>query len=110
MLHTSLQAHIRKAHPLTCMHPSCNGRTFASQHNLRAYQRLYERHELEAVLADLEPSEATNLPRKRRRGVEVDRDWKCDKREKEFKSMKALTTYNNVIHLGHRNHWHVCIH
>lgn len=105
---TSLQAHIREAHPPTCMHPSCNGRTFASQHNLRVHQKLHEQQELEAVLADVEPSEATDLPRKRRRGGEVGRDWKCDKCGKEFKSMKALTTHNNVIHLGHRNH--VCPH
>ncbi|KAG1875449.1 hypothetical protein DFJ58DRAFT_756375 [Suillus subalutaceus] len=96
-----------QGHPPTCMHFSCNRQIFASQHNLRAHQKLHEQQELEAVLADVEPSEATDLPRKRRRGGEVGRDWKCDKCRKEFKSMKALTTHN-VIHLGHRNH--VCPH
>ncbi|KAG0694937.1 hypothetical protein DFH29DRAFT_296356 [Suillus ampliporus] len=105
---TSLQAHIREAHPPTCMHPSCNGRTFASQHNLRTHQKLHEQQELEVVLAGVEPSDAADTPRKRRRGGEVGRDWKCDKCGKEFKSIKALTTHNNVIHLGHRNH--VCPH
>ncbi|KAG1740797.1 uncharacterized protein EDB91DRAFT_339426 [Suillus paluster] len=105
---TSLQAHIRDAHPPTCMHPSCDGRTFASQHNLRAHQKLHEQQDLEAVLAGAELSDAADSPRKRRRGGEVGRDWKCDKCGKEFKSIRALTTHNNVIHLGHRNH--VCPH
>ncbi|OJA20288.1 hypothetical protein AZE42_12387 [Rhizopogon vesiculosus] len=97
---TSLQAHIREAHPPTCMHASCNGRTFASQHNLRAHQKLHEQQELEALLSSVEIPGTTDHPRKRRRGGEVGRDWKCDKCGKEFKSMKALTTHNNVIHLG----------
>ncbi|OAX35100.1 hypothetical protein K503DRAFT_746420 [Rhizopogon vinicolor AM-OR11-026] len=105
---TSLQAHIREAHPPTCMHVLCNGRTFTSQHNLRAHQKLHEQQELEALLAGVETPGTTDYPRKRRRGGEVGRDWKCDKCGKEFKSMKALTTHNNVIHLGHRNH--VCPH
>ncbi|KAG2347612.1 hypothetical protein BDR05DRAFT_974100 [Suillus weaverae] len=59
------------------------GRTFASQHNLRAHQKLHEQQELEAVLADVELSEATDSPCKRRHGGEVGRDWKCDKYGKE---------------------------
>ncbi|KAG1888689.1 hypothetical protein F4604DRAFT_1714647 [Suillus subluteus] len=80
-------------------------KSFNTNHKLKSHVKTHD-DTLEAVLADVEPSEATDLPRKRRRG-EAGRDWKCDKCGKEFKSMKALTTHN-VIHLGHRNH--VCPH
>ncbi|KAF9243099.1 hypothetical protein BU15DRAFT_86518 [Melanogaster broomeanus] len=115
---TALQAHIRNDHPPTCMHASCKGQTFASQHNLRTHQKLHEQQEVEAHLHkganDSTPSDAANpedcQPRKRRRGGELGRDWKCDFTGcgKDFKSKKALTTHHNVVHLGQRNH--VCPH
>ncbi|KIK90842.1 hypothetical protein PAXRUDRAFT_662159 [Paxillus rubicundulus Ve08.2h10] len=115
---TTLQAHIRNDHPPTCMHPSCAGRTFASQHNLRAHQKLHEQQEVETLLRndvnDSTPGDVTDSecrqPLKRRRGGELCRDWKCDFAgcEKDFKSKKALTTHHNVIHLNQRNH--VCPH
>ncbi|KAF8547623.1 hypothetical protein OG21DRAFT_1517181 [Imleria badia] len=115
---TALQAHMRNDHPPTCMHPKCNGRTFASQHNLRAHQKLHEQQEAEAQLYHADradaPEDATDAegsqPRKRRRGGELGRDWKCDFAGcgKDFKSKRALTTHHNVIHLGQRSH--VCPH
>ena len=84
---TSLQAHIRADHPPTCMHVSCNRRTFASQHNLRAHQKLHEQQELEALLAVVDTASTTSSSRTRRRGGELGRDWKCDKCDKEFKSV-----------------------
>jgi general transcription factor IIIA len=69
------------------MHTSCNGRTFTTQHNLRAHQKLHERQELETVLAGVETPITADSPRKRRRGGELGRDWKCDKCGKEFKSV-----------------------
>jgi general transcription factor IIIA len=96
---TTLQAHIRNDHPPTCMHPSCTGRTFASQHNLRAHQKLHEQQEVEALLRNgvngSTPGDATDpeccQPRKRRRGGELGRDWKCDFAgcEKDFKSVRC---------------------
>ncbi|KAG2041304.1 hypothetical protein BDR03DRAFT_946162 [Suillus americanus] len=50
------------------MYPSCNRRTFASQYNLRAHEKLHEQQELEAVLADVEPTAPTDFSRKCRRG------------------------------------------
>ncbi|EGO26511.1 hypothetical protein SERLADRAFT_447702 [Serpula lacrymans var. lacrymans S7.9] len=113
---TSLQHHVRTAHPPTCPHPSCIGRTFASHHGLRAHQKLHEQREVEAVLdeeygdADEVDEDGATRSRKRRRGGELGRDWKCDifGCEKDFKSKKALTTHHNVIHLGRRDH--VCPH
>ncbi|KAG9312012.1 hypothetical protein JVU11DRAFT_7285 [Chiua virens] len=115
---TALQAHIRKDHPPTCTHPKCKGRTFASQYNLRAHQKLHEQQEIEAQLyhADMTdaPEDASDTenshPWKRRRGGELGRDWKCDFAgcDKDFKSKNALTTHHNVIHFGQRNH--VCPH
>lgn len=131
---TALQAHMRSEHPPTCMHPKCNGRTFASQHNLGAHQKLHEQQEAEAHHADRADapvgaiSAEDSRPRKRRRGGELGRDWRCDFAGcgKDFKSVcslskylrycidecfvqkRALTTHHNVIHLGQRNH--VCPH
>ncbi|KAG6333160.1 hypothetical protein ID866_5927 [Astraeus odoratus] len=104
---TSLQAHIRTAHPPTCIHESCKGRTFASHHNLRAHLKLHEQREAEAMLLSGDESDDEEArTRKRRRGGELGRDWKCDYPDcgKDFKSKRALTTHNNVIHLGQRNH------
>jgi general transcription factor IIIA len=115
------------------MHPKCNGRTFASQHNLRAHLKLHEQHKTEAHIHRADRADAPedaidtegSQPRKRRRGGELGRDWKCDFAgcDKDFKSVcsasgvardapwidyivqkNALTTHHNVVHLGQRNH------
>ncbi|KAJ7350369.1 hypothetical protein DFH08DRAFT_108230 [Mycena albidolilacea] len=109
---TALQHHNRTAHPPTCVHPSCSGRIFSSQKGLRAHQAIHEQQAAEAVIdstmntkdVDGEP------PRKKRRGGELGRDWKCefDGCTKDFKSKKALTTHTNITHLGQRDH--VCPH
>ncbi|KAJ7668494.1 hypothetical protein DFH06DRAFT_1181869 [Mycena polygramma] len=105
---SALQHHNRTAHLPTCCHPSCNGRTFSSQKNLRAHQKLHEQHDTEAGIDALVNAEDVDgePPRKKRRGGEVGRDWKCevDGCTKDFKSKKALTTHTNVTHLGRRDH------
>ncbi|KAF5385936.1 hypothetical protein D9615_002293 [Tricholomella constricta] len=112
---TALQQHIRAAHPPTCIHVSCNGRTFSSQKGLRAHQKLHEQRELDqemgaAVVSDAEDVETTEPPLKRRRGGEIGRDWKCDIDgcDKDFKSKRALKSHTNIIHLGRRDH--ICFH
>ncbi|KAF8070415.1 hypothetical protein FPV67DRAFT_1018750 [Lyophyllum atratum] len=112
---TALQHHIRTAHPPMCTHVSCKQRTFTSQKGLRAHQKLHEQRELEQEMDAVVDSDACDAdtaqpPRKRRRGGEIGRDWKCDANgcEKEFKSKKALVTHTNITHLGHRDH--VCHH
>ncbi|KAG6920025.1 hypothetical protein DXG01_010093 [Tephrocybe rancida] len=109
---TALQHHIRTAHPPACTHESCNGRIFASQKGLRAHQKLHEQREIEEEMAisDAEDADSTQPPRKKRRGGEIGRDWKCDVDgcQKDFKSKKALDTHTNVTHLGRRDH--VCPH
>ena len=91
---TALQHHIRTAHPPTCTHASCNGRVFASQHGLRAHQRLHEQRDVEEKMAvsDIEDSDSFQSPRKKRRGGEIGRDWKCDVDGciKDFKSVSTL--------------------
>lgn len=109
---TALQHHIRSSHPPSCTHPSCNGRVFTTQKGLRAHQKLHEQRDLEAeldnVAADSEQDdEDTELPaKKKRRGGELGRDWKCDVDGcgKDFKSKKALVTHTNVKHLGKRDY------
>ncbi|KIY53380.1 hypothetical protein FISHEDRAFT_7965, partial [Fistulina hepatica ATCC 64428] len=100
---SALQHHIRTAHPAVCEHPSCHGRVFASQRNLRMHQKLHEEREVEEALSDAE--EDCEPPRTRRRGGELGRDWKCDVEGcgKDFKSKSALTTHNNVTHVGRRD-------
>lgn len=101
---SSLQHHIRTTHPPTCAHPTCNGKTFSTQKGLRAHEKLHVEWDAEAQL------EANEPPRKRRRGGELGRDWKCDVEHcgKDFKSKNALTTHHNVTHLCRRDH--VCPH
>ncbi|KAG6857731.1 hypothetical protein H0H87_004147 [Tephrocybe sp. NHM501043] len=109
---TALQHHIRTAHPPECTHPSCNGRIFASQKGLRAHQKLHEQRDLEEemVVSDAEDTHDMQPPRKKRRGGEIGRDWKCsvDDCQKDFKSKKALDIHTKVTHLGRRDH--VCPH
>ncbi|KAF9018466.1 hypothetical protein BDZ89DRAFT_1165183 [Hymenopellis radicata] len=100
---SALQHHIRTAHPPTCPHPSCHGKTFTTQKGLRAHEKIHAERDIEAAL-DSGP------PRKKRRGGELGRDWVCDVEgcSKDFKSKKALNTHVNITHLGRRDH--VCPH
>lgn len=132
---TALQHHIRTAHPPTCPHISCNGKTFSAQKGLRAHLKLHEQREVEeglnAIASDVD-DEANNsdVPAlKKRRGGEVGRDWVCDIGgcTKDFKSVrhlftdtsltitkhhflqkKALSTHQKVNHEGRRDF--VCPH
>ncbi|CAL1696061.1 unnamed protein product [Somion occarium] len=110
---TALQHHMRTAHPPTCPHPECNGKVFTAQKGLRAHLRIHEQQNVETELCAAEPqsdAETDNeRPRKRRRGGEVGRDWLCDVPGcgKDFKSKKALTTHNNISHLGRRDFRHL---
>ncbi|ESK93678.1 transcription factor iiia [Moniliophthora roreri MCA 2997] len=110
---TALQHHMRTAHPPTCPHPQCRGKTFTSQKGLRAHQKLHEEREIEAEInacAVDSDAEATHPPRKKRRGGEMGRDWRCEVQGcgKDFKSSKALAIHHKVTHLGRRDF--VCLH
>lgn len=97
---------------------------------MRAHLKLHEEREVEAGLEEDETDGeqgGEDRPRKRRRGGEMGRDWKCDIEdcEKDFKSVslceivhecmvsdyyyyamqkRALTTHHNITHLGKRDH------
>ncbi|KAJ3569593.1 hypothetical protein NP233_g4941 [Leucocoprinus birnbaumii] len=108
---SALQNHIRNAHPPTCTHEACAGRTFTTQKGLRAHMKLHEQRDMMEILEDdSADDEADHQPAKRRRGGDWGRDWKCDFENcaKDFKSKKALTVHKNVTHLGHRKF--VCPH
>lgn len=99
---TLLQHHIRTDHPPTCSNALCNGRTFASHHGLRAHLKLHEEREVEAGLElDEDPDDGESAdggpaqPKKRRRGGEMGRDWKCevDGCGKDFKSVRPCHSY-----------------
>nr|GAT57901.1 transcriptional factor IIIa [Mycena chlorophos] len=107
---TALQLHNRTVHPPTCTHASCNGRIFSSQHHLRNHLKLHEQQEAEAAFDAGLPSDSEDRPRKKRRGGEFGRDWKCEMEDcgKDFKSEKALNTHVKVTHLGRRDF--VCPH
>ncbi|KAF4621040.1 hypothetical protein D9613_000365 [Agrocybe pediades] len=109
---SALQSHIRTDHPPVCTHPSCAGKKFASQANLRAHIKLHEEREADKAFVDDADSgnETDRPPKKKRRGGEHGRDWKCqyDGCEKDFKSKNALNTHTNVTHLGKRDF--VCPH
>ncbi|KAF9073499.1 hypothetical protein BDP27DRAFT_1288896 [Rhodocollybia butyracea] len=109
---TALQNHIRTDHPPTCTHPSCNKRVFASQKGLRAHQKLHEQRDdeaqLSAAIRDEEAIESEQPLKKRRRGGDYGRDWKCqvDGCTKDFKSAsndKALGVHHKVTHEGKRD-------
>jgi len=127
---TALQYHIRTVHPPICPHEECVGRVFSSQKGLRAHLKLHEERALEDVLSEHEDhsSEEDAPPRKRRRGGELGRDWKCEVEgcTKDFKSVrfatahvmlliltpqfrqkKTLTTHHAITHLGQRDF--VCV-
>ncbi|KAF5383401.1 hypothetical protein D9757_006186 [Collybiopsis confluens] len=112
---SALQNHTRTVHPPMCTHSSCNGRIFSNAGNLRAHLKLHAQRDEEGQLnAALAPSKEGGKedqpPKKRRRGGEYGRDWKCsvENCEKDFKSNKALTVHHNVTHLGKRDH--ICAH
>ncbi|KAF7298019.1 Glucoamylase [Mycena chlorophos] len=89
---TALQLHNRTVHPPTCTHASCNGRIFSSQHHLRNHLKLHEQQEAEAAFDAGLPSDSEDRPRKKRRGGEFGRDWKCEMEDcgKDFKSVRRI--------------------
>ena len=93
---SALQHHIRTVHPPACSHPSCQGRTFSSQKGLRSHLKLHEERELENEMrvGISEDRDGLEPPRKRRRGGEIGRDWKCDVNDcdKDFKSVSIALT------------------
>ncbi|KAI0793395.1 hypothetical protein C8Q75DRAFT_559342 [Abortiporus biennis] len=111
---SSLQEHMRIAHPPTCPHPSCNGRIFKQQSGLRLHLKVHDQKDVETQILcdnDSEHSDPDNdRPKKRRRGGEIGRDWACEIEgcDKDFKSKKALMSHHKVSHLGRRDF--VCPH
>ncbi|KAI0778057.1 hypothetical protein BD413DRAFT_506447 [Trametes elegans] len=110
---SALQHHMRTAHPPTCPHPSCNGKTFSQQKGLRAHLKIHAQREQEGDMDGAvagSGSDDEERPHKRRRGGEVGRDWACEVPGcgKDFKSKKALSTHHNIAHLGRRDF--VCPH
>ncbi|KAI0094720.1 hypothetical protein BDY19DRAFT_872574, partial [Irpex rosettiformis] len=113
---TALQHHIRTAHPPTCPHPECDGKTFTAQKGLRAHLKIHEQREMEEGLNVMEfdreddAGSDTSPSTKKRRGGEVGRDWVCGIEDctKDFKSKKALTLHQKVNHEGRRDF--VCPH
>ncbi|KAI0278602.1 hypothetical protein BGY98DRAFT_972941 [Russula aff. rugulosa BPL654] len=108
---TALQHHIRTTHPPACHRKECSGRIFSSHKGLRTHLKLHEQRDLENELDEHEDgsSDEERPPRKRRRGGEVGRDWKCEVEgcAKDFKSEKALATHHAISHLGRRDF--VCV-
>ena len=94
---TALQYHIRTTHLPTCPHEACAEKTFSSQKGLRAHLKLHEQRALEDVLSEHEDgsSDEDAPPRKRRRGGEVGRDWKCEVEgcTKDFKSVRFVCVF-----------------
>lgn len=97
---SALQRHARTAHPPACPYVSCAGRTFTQQKGLRAHLKLHEQREAEAAIecvvdASEEEHADINRPRKRRRGGEFGRDWKCDVPgcDKDFKSVRSYARH-----------------
>ena len=100
---TALQHHIRTAHPPMCPRASCDGRTFASHAGLRAHLKVHADADVEAVedrgIETRESGEQDSgdeeehRPRKRRRGGELGRDWRCEEDGcgKEFKSVRLFS-------------------
>ena len=90
---SALQSHIRTDHPPTCPHLSCNGRTFSNPGNLRAHLKLHQQREAEMEIDEyLDSGDDSEQPaKKRRRGGEHGRDWKCEIAEcgKDFKSVSS---------------------
>lgn len=91
---SALQSHIRISHPPTCLYPSCNGRTFVTQGNLRAHIKLHDDTEAELLSeATQHLGENDDEPlKKKRRGGDQGRDWQCDVPgcDKDFKSVRVI--------------------
>ena len=92
---SSLQSHIKKDHPPTCPHKSCNGKTFSNSANLRAHLKLHENRA--AGAGPKRSDEGADLdedapPRKRQRSSG---DWKCDKDDcrKNFSSVLLFSVF-----------------
>ncbi|KAI0670027.1 hypothetical protein C8Q78DRAFT_160837 [Trametes maxima] len=104
---SALQHHMRTAHPPTCPHASCNGKTFTQQKGLRAHLKIHAQRDREADMDNVVAGSGSDneRPRKRRRGGEIGRDWVCEVEgcAKDFKSKKALSTHHNIAHLGRRD-------
>ena len=102
---TSLQHHIRTAHPPICPDPACNSKTFKSQKGLRAHMKLHEQSETQdAIIGSFDAdSDVDEPPHKKRRGRDIGRDWLCGAEGcgKDFKSvssyiMPALAMYLKI--------------
>lgn len=86
---SALQAHIRDAHPPTCLHLKCNRRTFNSQKNLKAHLKTHkEKGNDEQVQTDAGASP--------QRGRDVRRDWQCEE-EGCIKSFKSVSDPQSPI-------------
>ena len=97
---SALQSHIRTSHPPTCQYPSCNGRIFATQGNLRAHIKLHDERDAELQLeAHLAQNDDDEPLKKKRRGGEQGRDWQCDVPgcDKDFKSVSAIVVTFQVL-------------
>ena len=99
---------MRTAHPPTCPHPACAGKTFSAQKGLRAHLKIHAERELEAALEQHcgvtqedggEDGSEDGRPRKRRRGGEVGRDWVCEHPgcAKDFKSVRPFLSSRPVV-------------
>jgi len=93
---SALQHHMRSAHPPSCNHPKCNGKTFSTQKGLRAHQKLHEQREMDDRV---QSEEEEGPPRKRRRGGELGRDWRCQVLDcgKDFKTVCEFTRFPSLL-------------
>lgn len=109
---SGLQAHVREAHPPTCPHPFCNGKTFKRAENLRLHLRRHEQKEAsdEKQLFELDSdADEHSAPRD-----SLDMNFVCNwqpsdghepavrRCEKRFKSAHARDTHIRVFHLKER--------
>ncbi|WVR09654.1 hypothetical protein IAU60_006728 [Kwoniella sp. DSM 27419] len=131
---SALQAHIHAAHPPTCPHAECDGRTFKSTLHLKSHLKTHAEREVDRALVDgAGAGEAVDQPpiildglsrrAKRKRLSEVvedgkspklrrlstgeaGKDWACDHEgcDKSFKTRFAMETHKRAIHLKVRDH------
>jgi len=86
---SALQAHIRGAHPPTCLHSKCNKRTFNSQKNLKAHLKTHEDQGNDEQVQT--GADATS-----ERGRNARRDWQCEE-EGCTKSFKSVSDHQSPI-------------
>lgn len=102
---TELQEHNRSVHPATCPYPTCAGRTFNSQKNLKAHMKIHEQREVEKEIYGVSDAddEGDFVFAKKRRGGEIGRDWKCeaDGCNKEFKSVRLTIAIGQIVVSDH---------